>query len=499
MNEKDVFNIVDNISEDGLSVIMDKTYTKRYIENSGDDYNEKERIRAKLHEKIKQDTKTQATSQQNIIDNNDYLIVKSEGIELDLIRESKKEKGSRKNKVINNIIKSVVAAMLTFVVSVNIFPNLALALANIPGLNKLIEVVSFDKGFKNVIDNGNIQEVNTTIEDKGVKFSVTTIAGDDLKLWIGYEIEGKNLVLGKMVKFKNQVDGKDLAWIGYPPEEGKNYIEVHMDRLVKNFKMEVEIYTDDPSFHKPISQLDEKAISDMRHIFEKNKIITLSIPISLNDKIYNKDLRVINIKGKEFKSEIGTFKIEKLELSKSRSRVYCKLISDENELVGVLIPRLIDGVGKNYSSPYDFTSSSNIENNTLCLELSGGITSIEGLSFTCNGFKYINKQNKYIAVDVKNELMKPNNLGISLIDIDGPMVILNVPKKDIEFSFEAEYEKGNKVAIKEISVSPKDIRGLSSEEIVKLKFKELIGGKINLKVESVQYDTPRGFNIKLID
>jgi hypothetical protein len=489
MNEKDIFNIVDSISEESLSMIMDKAYSKEYIENSVANNNEKEIIRAKLHEKIKKDTEQQDVSQQNITSDKDYSIVKLEDTELNFKRETKKEKGSKKSKVINKVMKSVVAAMLVFVVSVNIFPNLALALANIPGLNKFVEVVSFDKGFKNVIDNGNIQEVNTTIEDKGVKFTVTTIAGDDLKLWIGYELEGEELILGK-IKFKNKINGKELPWFGYIPEEDKDYIEVHMDRLVKDFQMEIEVYKDDPSFHTEMAGLDEKTLSDMKKLFEKSKIATLKIPVSLNDKIYNKDLRVLNIQGKEFKSEIGTFKIEKLELAESRSRVYCKLVSEENELVEVLVPRLIDGEGKNYSSPNSFTSHNG--NNTICLELSGGISSVKGLSFTCNGFKYINKKDKFVTIDLKNKRIEPNNLGISFINIDRSNINLKVPENSVEFTQEAKNENGDKVAVEEIEVDP-------FKETVKFKFNQLKDKKIILKVDSVQYDAPRDFNIRLVD
>ncbi|MGH4123537.1 MAG: DUF4179 domain-containing protein [Clostridium sp.] len=489
MNEKDILNMIDNISEDDLSIIMDKTYTKKYIEKSVDDCNEKVKIREKVHKKIKVDIKQQGVSQENIINNKGSQIVNSEDNELDL-KKYKKEKVTGKNKVINNVIKSVVAAMLVFVVSVNIFPDLALALTQIPVLNKLIEVVTFDKGFKTVVDNGNVQEVNTTIEDKGVKFTVTTIAGDDLKLWIGYELQGEGLILGKIVRFRNEANGKELPWIGYEPEEGKDYIEVHMDRLVKDFKMEVEIYKDDPSFHIPSSELDEKARSDVKQLYEKNKITTLNIPISLNDKIYNKDLRVLNIQGKEFKSEAGIFKIEKLELSKSRSRVYCKLVSEENELAGVLVPRLVDGEGKNYSSPNEFVSY--IGNNTLCLEVSGGISSIKGLSFTCNGLKYINKKDKHITIDLKNKWIEPNNLGISLISIVSSNIVLNVPKYGVEFKLEAKNEKGNKVEIKEMIEE-------SSKETVEFKFKELKAEKIILDVKSAQYNEQKGFEMRLID
>jgi hypothetical protein len=484
MDEKELFNIVDNISEEDLSMIMNKIYTKDYIENSNDNSNdnsnEKEKIRAKLHGKIVQAT------------------------ELDLKRQSKKGKGVKKNKnkIINNIIKSVIAAMLVFVVSVNVFPGVALALVKIPGLDKLIKIVSYDKGFNNVINNGNIQEVGIAIEDKGVKFTVTEVAGDDLKLWIGYEIESEiesdnliedeDLMLGK-IKFKNKADGKYLPWFGDIAREGgkyKNYIEVHMDRLVKDFEIEIEVYKDNQSFHIPLSGLDKKATSDIEQLFYKSKITTLNIPISLNDKIYNKGLRVFNIKGKEFKSEVGIFKIEKLELSSSRSRVYCELLSEENKLTGVLEPSLVDGEGTQYFSPNGITDI--VDNNMIYLELEGGINSTKGLTFECRGFKYINKQDKHITIDLKNNQIEPNKLGISIFDIDGTNITLNIPKNAVEFSHETKNEKGKKVTIEAIETD-------TFKETVKFDFKELKDEKIILDVKSIQYNVPQDFEMRLID
>ncbi|MCB2290950.1 DUF4179 domain-containing protein [Clostridium sp. CS001] len=489
MNEKDIFNIAGTISEEDLNIIMDKTYTIDHIECSVTNYNEKERIRANLHDKIKKDIQENAELQQNTTNINNYPLVASGNKVLKLKQEYKKSKIFTKNKTIKNVLKSFVAAMLVFVISVNIFPSLALALANIPGLNKLIKVVSFDKGFNNVIYNGNIQELNTTVEGNGSKFTITTITGDDLKLWIGYELENENLFVGD-IKFKNVDNGKDLPWIGTIPNKDENYIKVLLDRLVKNFKMEVAIYRDDPSFHIPIHELDEKAINDIKQLLEKNKVTTLNIPVSLNDKIYNDGLRVLNIQGKEFKNEIAAFKIEKLELADSRSRVYCKLISDEYELVDVLVPRLIDGEGKNYSSSDGFLKP--FDNNTICLELSGGIKDVKGLSFNCNGFKYKSKKPMFITIDLKNKGIDPNNLGISLIDVDSSNIILNVPGNAVEFSFQAKNKNGTTVKIKTISED-------SFEEKVSLEFDKFKDDVLILEVKSIRFNPLKNLEMKLVD
>jgi len=486
MIEKDIFDIVNNFSEDELNVIMDKTYLSINIENSVVDYSTKEKIRAKLYDKLNKNAEENVTMQQNIINNQDEHVLNLDDSELNTKRKSEKMVMFIKHKLIKRVIISVIAAMLVFVISINISPSLAEALDKIPVLNKWVEFVSFDKGFNNIVNGGNIQERNVTVENKGAKFTVTSIAGDKLKLWIGYDFEGKGLIIGK-IKFKNKVDNKELPWIGVPNAE-KNYMEVINNGInVKEFIMEIDVYKDDAMFHKPIVELDKKTLNGMVDSLKKNKVTTLSIPISLSNKIYTSDLTTINVKAKEVKSEIGIFKIDKLELSKSRSRVYGKLISKDNELIEVVNPMLIDEQGKEYPSPIGLSFIG--VNNNICLELQGGINSVQGLTFKCDGFKYINKKDKYITINLGNKQIEPNNLGVSLVSIKGTKITLKTFKSIIQFNFHAKNENGNDVAIKTM-----ESNSLSKEEQI-LEFKELKDKKIVLSVESIMDSQTKEFTI----
>lgn len=476
MIDKDIFDIIDSFSEDELNMIMDKTYLSMNIASPVADYNKKEKIRAKLHEKLNKDTEQNITMQQNIINNKEGY-TNLDGDELNSRRKSKKKIMFKRNKLIKRILTSAVAAMVLFVVLTNISPSFAMSLDKIPVLNKWVEFVSFDKGFNNIVSSGNIQEENITVENKGAKFTVTSIAGDKLKLWIGYEFEGKGLNIGK-VKFKNKVDNKELPWIGVP-NAAKNYMEVINTGLnVKEFIMELDVYKDDAMVSKPFFKLDKTAIKEMVDAYEKKKVTTLSIPISLSNKIYTSDLATINVKAKEVKSDIGLFIIEKLELSKSRSKVYCKLISKDYELIDVVNPMLSNEKGWFYNIGRTFIGGNN-KNNNICLELQGGINSTHGLTFKCDGFKYISKKDKYITVDLEKKIVESNNLGLSLVSIKENKITLKDSKSIVQFSFEATNERGNDTNIKSIGKN-----SLTEEEQV-LEFKELKDKKIILKVESV--------------
>lgn len=476
MIEKDIFDIVDDFSEDEFNVIMDKTYLSMSIENTVDDYSEKEKIRAKLHEKLNKNSEQNVTMQQNVINNQDGHTLNLDDTELNSRRKSKKKIMVTRNKVIKRTLTSAIAAMVVFIVLTNISPSLAQALVKIPVLNKWVEFVSFDKGFNNIVNNGNIQEGNIAVESKGAKFTVTSIAGDRLKLWIGYEFENKGLIIGR-IKFKNKVDNKELPWSAILNKEN-NYMEVANNGLiVKEFIMDIDVYKDDAIFNKPIAELDKKTLKETMASLEKNKVTILSIPISLSNKIYTDDLAIINVKAKEVKSDIGIFIIEKLELSKSRSKVYGKLMSKDYELIGVVNPTFIDKHGKGYSSPIGLSFTG--VNNNICLELQGGINSLQGLTFRCDGFKYIKKKEKYITIDLESKLIEPNDLGLSLVSIKGTKITLKASKNIIKFNFQAKNENGNVIPIKTMETN-----SLLEEEQV-LEFKELKDKKIILSVESM--------------
>ena len=84
------------------------------------------------------------------------------------------------------------ASFLTFVVLVNIFPKVAYAASLIPGLDKLVELITFDKGFTNAVDKGLTKEMNYIEEKDGVKLIVNGLAGDYKRLWISYDLIGSD-------------------------------------------------------------------------------------------------------------------------------------------------------------------------------------------------------------------------------------------------------------------------------------------------------------------
>lgn len=393
---------------------------------------------------------------------------------------------------LNKGVGGIAVAIIAFIMIINLSPNIAYALEGVPVINKLVKFVTLDKGLKNVVSKGKIQKINVTAEDNGAKVIVNSIAGDNLKLWIDYDLKGDNLMIGE-IKFKASGKDTELPWDCQILREDEKLIEVSTDKLVKEFNIEFQVYKHDPAFDitsASFYELDEKAQQDIKERFEKSKVATLTIPIILDEKIFNNDLNTLVLKGKEVKTKIGTKRIEKLQLSETRSRVFSSLISEDFDMIKVVNPKLIDESGKEYSYPIGYENLS-VENK-LVMDFVGGINNTNGLTFKCDGIEYVDKKDRYITIDLKNRKVEKNSLGIELVNIKGNKIILNNSEKKVEFSLQFQNEKGEKIEIKEMHIN--EVSKNQELEFVKLK-----GDKVILKVEKVEGCITEGFKMKLVE
>ncbi|MFL0247166.1 DUF4179 domain-containing protein [Candidatus Clostridium stratigraminis] len=410
-------------------------------------------------------------------------------IELSLFRTLKKAKNSRKNRPIIKIIGGFSAALVVFILIVNSSPNLAYALNDVPILKNLVQLIYHDKGFNNLVNSNRFQQLNLTATDKGASFTVNSIVGDNSKLWIGYNFTGKGLFV-REINFRTRDNNKYLPWSVVNMNEDNNNLDISIDKLVKDFIMDVQVYKDDPLFHVPTTNLSEETLKALKVKLAQSKLTTLSIPISLNNTVYKEDLNVLSYKNKEFKSKIGTFKIDKITLSESRSNVYCELLSNDYELINVESPRLVDKNGEEFDYPYNIQNFA--VNNNIVMELEGGITNNRDLTFKCDGIKYLNKKDKYITLDVKKKLANPNNLGVEFAGMEGNTITLNTTKGAVNFDFQANSKTGKNIIIDSITIN-------SSNGKEVLKFKNIPSEDIILKVTEADCMKTDGFDLKLGD
>ena len=408
--------------------------------------------------------------------------------ELDfMVKKTLKEgREKRRFKTIYKYGIGIVSTFLVFVLLVNIFPTVAYAMSKVPGLDKLVELVTFDKGFDNAIEEGLVKEVNFEEEQNGVKLKVNTIAGDWKRLWIGYEISGE-IDFGFDVSVITEDSGVSWSTFYTEPysiinEEGEqeSYIEVAFNKFNEEFTLKFNIYD------------KEKYVESN---LNKEYLASFSVPIKLEKEIFNSELINIPIDNTVINTEIGDVKIVSLKSSKTRIVMEFKLNSDIYDYMTFENPRLIDDKGREYkiSSSY---ASKGIENNFI--ELQGEIKeNIKSLTFVFDDLYYARKDDRKIIVDLKNKVVEDNDYNIEFVSLIGNELTL---KSDFVRSISFDniiLENGEDLITEsgESCIEDKDKYYVKSY----IKLNDTNVDKVELKIGWIMKDKVKGDSIKLIE
>ena len=136
----------------------------------------------------------------------------------------------------------------------------------------------------------------------------------------------------------------------------------------------------------------------------------------------------------------------------------------------------------------------NLENgkNIIVAELYGGISNIENLKLICDKISYVKNEDKYITVDLANKLVKDNNLGITLKNIEENTVVLNVPKSNVVLNDHSILSyNGDMKFTKVISKNP--------ENEWLYEFDNLSCDKLYFEVLEIKDNNVDGFDVKLFE
>lgn len=349
--------------------------------------------------------------------------------ELDfMVKKTLKEgREKRRFKTIYKYGIGIVSTFLVFVLLVNIFPTVAYAMSKFPGLDKLVELVTFDKGFDNAIEEGLVKEINFEEEQNGVKLKVNTIAGDWKRLWIGYEINieddygvdirivDKNTGEGIGSTMWNVLDGQNSD-----ENNSENYLEVGFNEFVDEFVIEFNIY--------------EKK-NEIENMLNENYISSFNVPIKLESKIFNSPLREIKLDNNIVSTDVGDIEIISLKTCKTRTVIEFKLNSNKYYYMNFENPRLIDNE-KNEYKVSSFMETAKEGSNSRYIELQGEIKdNIKSLTFKFDSLYYAGKENRNIVVDLKNKLVEPNDYNFEFVSLIEDELILKAEEVE-SVSFE---------------------------------------------------------------
>lgn len=405
-------------------------------------------------------------------------------------RTLKKGREKRRIKTIYKYGIGLVSTFLVFVSLVNIFPTVAYAMSKIPALNKLVELVTFDKGFDNAVKDGLVKEINFEEEQNGIKLKVNTVAGDWKRLWIGYEM---NIAddQGVNIKILDKNTGEGIGSTMWSVLNGENsdkntsenYLEVGFNEFTEEFIIEFNIY-------------DKK--NEIDNVLNDNYISSFNVPIKLESQIFNSQLRDVKLDNNIVSTDIGDIEIISLKTCKTRTVMEFKLNSNNYDYMNFENPRLIDNEGNEYKVS-SFMETAKEGSSNRYIELQGEIKdNIKSLTFKFDSMYYARKDNRSIIVDLKNKVVEANDYNFEFVSLIGDELILKA--QDVEsVSFENIILDNGDELISESGVSCIGDKN-SGDYYVKsyLKLKDPNVDKVELEIGWIMKDYVKGISTNLI-
>ena len=79
--------------------------------------------------------------------------------------------------------------LISFATSVRVSPTFANAMASIPGLNTIVEMLQWDKGLKDIVENEYFEELNIETIKDDITFTLLGVIADESGMVITYRIE----------------------------------------------------------------------------------------------------------------------------------------------------------------------------------------------------------------------------------------------------------------------------------------------------------------------
>nr|WP_263458232.1 DUF4179 domain-containing protein [Sutcliffiella rhizosphaerae] len=95
---------------------------------------------------------------------------------------------------------------LILITSIRVSPALANYVSSLPGMERIVELVRFNKGILSAVENDYMQEIGVTTEFNGVKLTVDAIIVDNMQTLVFYTIESErdleNVIISEVELFK---------------------------------------------------------------------------------------------------------------------------------------------------------------------------------------------------------------------------------------------------------------------------------------------------------
>jgi len=316
-----------------------------------------------------------------------------------------KEKSNRKRRMQRQSILSIATAAVLFfalITSIRVSPAFAQAVASIPGMEKLVELVSNNKGLTAAIENDFFQPVGVTETKDGVSVTVDGIIGDDKEMVLFYTInsnEHDNRYVESVRVYDDQHEDVPYGSLGH--SAGPNFVGSYKATIQWLEKIE-----------------SQKLIFTVR-INDNGKILQIDVPFTYVDLGKRGKVYTLN-KTVEVKKQKIT--IESVTINPISTAIKMKFDPDNTMKIFTIEDlRILNQKGETWTSNRDGLLSSGISDDEVIFYLqSNYFDQPKNLYLEFSKIMALEKDQAELVIDTERKeiLKQPDDIRYDLIAID---------------------------------------------------------------------------------
>ncbi|WP_180968212.1 DUF4179 domain-containing protein [Cytobacillus massiliigabonensis] len=337
------------------------------------------------------------------------------GFEKAMNEPTVKYKPRRKKWFLSGIAAAVL--IIGFLTSIRVSPVFASYVSSIPGMEKLVELISDNKGLMLAVENEYVQEINATQEKNGLKVTFDSVIADE-----------KGMVIFQTIEAKEQ---QEKFYVNDLKLESADGTELHLGSYSYGT-------------HQPHGELRKKEMATMDFFFEeplKTKEFTVTFTVETND--YEEDFRFLFTLEKPLKAT-KTFEMNKTVTIEGQKitiknikiyplRVAVHVVMDPKNSKKIFTfedIRLVDENGEAWTKIANgFTASQLSDNEHILYLQSNYFKEPKELYLVMNKLQAVDQEDAYVKVDMENEriINQPKGNKLTNLKVDNGRIsfILN--------------------------------------------------------------------------
>lgn len=356
-------------------------------------------------EKYDYDTFVQELAQIHVP--NDQLAV----ARMESVRRYRKE--NRKRQQIWKGMALTCALLMIFVGSIRLSPAFASVVSNIPGLAPLVQMITYDKGVADILDNQYYEELGLSQTKNGLSFALQGIIADETGMILPYKFSAPMDLRGlDTEKIELRLNGKVLnAEINFYRYREEEIFQIE-DNLMVTFSEPINY--EDAQFELYIQFADEKQ-SEFTFPFSLKKEIAQTKTYELNEKM-------------SFEGQNIT--VKSVSISPIRTGVTIALDqNNEQTIYDIDDIRLYDEKGEEWSAiNRGLVAAGSVAGETTYYMQSNYFREPEKLTLSIGKVLVLRKEQDYMEIDFNQNkvLSKPSIPGLQA-KVEKSMVTLNIP------------------------------------------------------------------------